>query len=191
MCTDPLPQCIDSGLLHGLHPAQSTSSTHSQSVLSINMVQTPTFGTRKAAILQQTCSSNAAEATITFEKDYVLPELLPSQILVKMAFAPINPSDINVLEGTYVIRPESLPAIPGIEGAGIVVKIGTEVSNLDVGAHVCGCKWNWGSWAEYAIANESEVVELPKSLDLKTSVGFTISLFDFSSMRYKTRQCSV
>ena len=40
--------------------------------------------------------------------------------------APINPSDINTIEGKYPIKPP-LPAVPGNEGVGVVREIGSEV----------------------------------------------------------------
>ena len=41
------------------------------------------------------------------------------------AAAPINPADLNQIEGKYPVRPE-LPATPGFEGAGVVVELGAE-----------------------------------------------------------------
>lgn len=43
--------------------------------------------------------------------------------------APINPADINQIQGTYGIRPP-LPAIPGNEGVGTVREVGPDVSSL-------------------------------------------------------------
>jgi trans-2-enoyl-CoA reductase len=40
-----------------------------------------------------------------------------------MQAAPINPADLNQIEGKYPIRPGT-PATPGFEGAGIVVELG-------------------------------------------------------------------
>lgn len=53
-----------------------------------------------------------------------------NEVLVKMLAAPINPSDINVLQGTYGILP-TFPAIGGNEGVGTVVDPGN--SKLQVG----------------------------------------------------------
>ncbi len=43
-----------------------------------------------------------------------------------MLQAPINPSDINTIEGKYPIKPP-LPAVPGNEGVGVVREVGSEV----------------------------------------------------------------
>ena len=50
-----------------------------------------------------------------------LPTPAADEAVVKMLAAPINPADINQIEGKYPVRP-ALPATPGFEGAGIVVE---------------------------------------------------------------------
>ena len=54
-----------------------------------------------------------------------------NEVLVKMVMAPINPADINMIEGVYPIRP-SLPAIGGNEGVGQVIQVGKNVKGLSV-----------------------------------------------------------
>jgi trans-2-enoyl-CoA reductase len=44
--------------------------------------------------------------------------------------APINPSDINTIEGKYPITPE-LPGVPGHEGVGVVEAVGPKVRRLN------------------------------------------------------------
>lgn len=43
----------------------------------------------------------------------------PGEVRVRLIAAPVNPADLNTIEGTYGIKPE-LPAVPGIEGCGVV-----------------------------------------------------------------------
>lgn len=49
-------------------------------------------------------------------------------IVIKMNASPINPSDINMIEGSYMIKPK-LPAIAGGEGVGTVVYIGKNIND--------------------------------------------------------------
>ena len=49
------------------------------------------------------------------------PTLTADEAVVKMRTAPINPADLNQIEGKYPVRPE-LPATPGFEGAGVIVE---------------------------------------------------------------------
>lgn len=47
--------------------------------------------------------------------------LAEGEVRLKILSAPINPADLNFIEGTYGIKPE-LPAVSGIEGCGEVVE---------------------------------------------------------------------
>ena len=56
----------------------------------------------------------------------------PDEVSIRMRLAPVNPADINMLEGTYGKRPE-LPSTPGSEGCGVVDAVGPEVTSVAVG----------------------------------------------------------
>jgi trans-2-enoyl-CoA reductase len=58
-----------------------------------------------------------------------------NQVLVKMLAAPINPADINMIQGVYGIKPK-LPAIGGNEGVGVIEKVGKNVKKLQKGDRV-------------------------------------------------------
>jgi trans-2-enoyl-CoA reductase len=63
--------------------------------------------------------------------DQVLPtELGDHDVLINLLAAPINPSDINTIEGKYPITPE-LPGVPGHEGVGVVEAVGPKVRRLN------------------------------------------------------------
>lgn len=58
-----------------------------------------------------------------------------------MLAAPINPADLNMIEGTYPIKPLSgLPAIGGNEGVGIVIEKGENVTDLQINDYVIPTK---------------------------------------------------
>ena len=63
------------------------------------------------------------------------PQPAPDEAVVQMRAAPINPADLNAIEGKYPVRPP-LPATPGFEGAGVVVDLGASVTNVAIGAQV-------------------------------------------------------
>ena len=44
-----------------------------------------------------------------------LPSPKPNEVLVMQKVAPVNPADLNMLEGQYAVRPP-LPAVPGMKG---------------------------------------------------------------------------
>ncbi len=53
------------------------------------------------------------------------PQPGPGQVLVRVQVRPINPSDLFVIRGLYGALPR-LPAVPGFEGAGVIVGVGEE-----------------------------------------------------------------
>jgi NADPH:quinone reductase len=56
-------------------------------------------------------------------ENLALPKLRKGEVLVKMAFAPINPSDLAFLTGNYGLK-KPFPVVPGLEGSGTVVASG-------------------------------------------------------------------
>jgi len=75
-----------------------------------------------------------------------LPPLAADGAQVRMLASPINPADLNVLEGKYPIRP-ALPGTPGVEGVGVVEEIGSEVKTVRAGDRVL-LPHGLGSWRE-------------------------------------------
>ena len=62
-----------------------------------------------------------------------VPETTGNTIRVRFLASPINPSDLNQIEGTYPVRPDKLPAVGGNEGVGRVEEIGPDVIGLKAG----------------------------------------------------------
>jgi len=91
------------------------------------------------------------------------PEPAPDEVVVKMAAAPINPADLNAIEGKYPVRP-TLPATPGMEGAGVVVERGSAVRNLAVGALVI-LPHGLGTWREVCAAPAEKLVVVPDGIE--------------------------
>jgi trans-2-enoyl-CoA reductase len=86
----------------------------------------------------------------------------PHEVVVKMSAAPINPADLNSIEGKYPIKAE-LPATPGMEGAGIVIELGSAVRNLAVGTQVI-LPHSFGTWREVAVIAAEKLVAAPKEI---------------------------
>jgi trans-2-enoyl-CoA reductase len=91
------------------------------------------------------------------------PAPAPDEALVRMRAAPINPADLNQIEGKYPVRPE-LPATPGFEGAGIVVDAGANASTIAAGTLVI-LPHNLGTWRDAVALKASELVAVPPEID--------------------------
>src|SRR5438552_8027707 len=84
------------------------------------------------------------------------------EVIVKMRAAPVNPADLNQIEGKYPVRAE-LPATPGFEGAGVIVDVGTKVKGLTSGSLVI-LPHNAGTWREAVAVNADELVVVPEGI---------------------------
>src|SRR5947207_15888372 len=111
--------------------------------------------TVKAAIYET--HGNPAEVLRVLE--FPWPEPASNDVVVKMSAAPINPADLNSIEGKYPIK-APLPATPGMEGAGTVIEIGSGVRNLPVGAQVI-LPHSFGTWREMAGIAAEKLVATP------------------------------
>jgi trans-2-enoyl-CoA reductase len=80
-----------------------------------------------------------------------------------MRAAPINPADLNQIEGKYPVRAE-LPATPGFEGAGIVAEVNPDVTNVAVGALVI-LPHNVGTWRDAVAVKADELVVVPAGIE--------------------------
>jgi trans-2-enoyl-CoA reductase len=91
------------------------------------------------------------------------PTPASDEAVVQIRAAPINPADLNQIEGKYPVR-FPLPATPGFEGAGVVVDLGKSVKDLTVGALVI-LPHNLGTWRDAVTVKASELVIVPAEID--------------------------
>ncbi|KAK9727327.1 hypothetical protein RND81_05G273900 [Saponaria officinalis] len=81
-------------------------------------------------------------------------EVKENDVCVKMLAAPINPSDINRIEGVYPVRPQP-PAVGGYEGVGEVYAVGSAVKVLSPGDRVIPFPPSFGTWQSYIVKDQS------------------------------------
>ena len=91
------------------------------------------------------------------------PTPASDEAVVQMRTAPINPADLNQIEGKYPVR-FPLPATPGFEGAGVVVDLCKSVKDLTVGALVI-LPHNLGTWRDAVAVKASDLVTVPPEID--------------------------
>ena len=96
-------------------------------------------------------------------EEYAAPEPQGHEVRVRMLYAPINPADLNYIEGTYGRQP-TFPAVPGNEGCGRVETVGEAVESLAVGDLVIPLQ-PLGCWSQLLVAGENRFAKLPTDLD--------------------------
>lgn len=89
-----------------------------------------------------------------------VPSPKGSEVLIKVALASINPSDVMFIKGMYG-QPRALGRPAGFEGVGEVVAAGPDAEGL-IGKRIAFATGlsNWGSWAEYAVAEAAACIPL-------------------------------
>jgi NADPH:quinone reductase len=84
------------------------------------------------------------------------------QILVQIQAVGVNPVETYIRAGTYARKPP-LPYTPGSDGAGVVLAVGSDGSNLKPGDRVFLAGSVSGTYAEAAICTPDQVHPLPAS----------------------------
>lgn len=121
-------------------------------------------------------------------EDPVPDALGAEEVLVKILAAPVNPSDINTIQGTYGIKPQ-LPAKAGLEGVGEVLKVGQNVKDLELGNWVLLPGDSWGTWRNFGKGDHKRFRKISNKLDIVTAATMTVNtptafrmLSDFETM---------
>jgi len=96
-----------------------------------------------------------------------VPEPKPSEALVQIKAAGINFIDIYYREGRY---PATLPFVPGMEAAGVVVRVGSDVTGIKSGDRVA-YTGVLGSYAEFASVPAAVLVSIPEKLDFNQAAA--------------------
>ncbi|CAM5168225.1 unnamed protein product [Eretmochelys imbricata] len=107
-------------------------------------------------------------------KDLERAELGHSGVHVKMLAAPINPADINMIQGTYALLPD-LPAVGGNEGVGQVVEVGSHVTSVKPGDWVIPADAELGTWRTDAVFSEESLVKLPRDIPLLCAATLSVN----------------
>jgi len=93
-----------------------------------------------------------------------VPELKPSQVLVRLDSAGIGEWDPYVRSGEIELGARRFPRVIGNDGAGEVVAVGDEVERFRVGDRVYAYSLEGGFYAEYIALGEYAVAPIPQGL---------------------------
>ena len=99
--------------------------------------------------------------------DLPVPEPKAGEALVRLHAVGVNFIDVYFREGRY---PAPLPFVNGQEGAGVVTKLGEEVTVVKVGDRVAYVG-QVGSYAEYAVVPASRLIRIPDELGFEQAAA--------------------
>jgi NADPH2:quinone reductase len=114
--------------------------------------------------------SNGGPEVMVWE-DIPTPEPGPGEALLKQAAAGLNFIDVYFRTGLY--KAPNMPLIIGQEGAGTVVALGANVSNVSVGDRVAYAGALGGYATERVIAAD-RLVKLPDNIDFQTGAAMML-----------------
>ncbi|KAL2142126.1 hypothetical protein VTI28DRAFT_1520 [Corynascus sepedonium] len=94
----------------------------------------------------------------------ISPTLPDGAVLLRALAAPVNPADVNTIQGTYGARPPMTQllgtpepaAVPGNEGCFEVVSVGPRVSGLKRGDWVIPATTGFGTFRTHALVEDAE-----------------------------------
>jgi len=100
-------------------------------------------------------------------EDVPRPEPQPGEVLIQVRAASVNPFDLALREGWLAsMIPLQLPAIAGVDVAGIVMATGEGVTDFSIGQDVYGFMSRYsGAYAEYAAVAIETIAPQPQRLD--------------------------
>lgn len=127
--------------------------------------------TMRAAILEQA----GAPLQLT---DITRPRLAPGQVLVRIKASAVNPLDLKIAKGEAAHARHPLPAILGIDMAGIVEELGPGVTQFNIGDEVYGMTGgvggHQGALAEFVAADAQLLARKPAELSMREAAALPL-----------------
>ncbi|KAE8250924.1 hypothetical protein A4X13_0g4242 [Tilletia indica] len=111
---------------------------------------------------------------ITVSEDVPVPTPGPTQVLFKNEWAGVNYVDTYIRSGLYK---QDVPFILGVEGAGVIVALGSELSSsssetLKIGDYVT--TFARGTFAEYIAVERNSVAKIPEGVETRFAAAATV-----------------
>lgn len=117
-------------------------------------------------------------------EEETIPDPKGKEVLVKILAAPVNPADINTIQGKkryqvhdtvshnvvkisgkYAIKPP-LPAVPGNECIAEVIGVGSDVKAVSLGDKITPFARGTGTWRSHCLYSEDDLIVLPKNIGI-------------------------
>jgi trans-2-enoyl-CoA reductase len=119
----------------------------------------------------------------SLHKHSISPSLPSGNVLLRTLATPINPADVNQIQGVYPSKPPftsllgtSTPsAVGGNEGCFEVLSVSPSITSVAKGDWVIMRSTGFGTWRTHAVAGEAQVLKVNKEGLTPTQVG-TVSV---------------
>ena len=112
------------------------------------------------------------------------------QVLIKLIAAPINPADINMIQGVYPVKPKAFPAVGGNESVSEVVEVSDDVKTLKVGDWVLPAQSGSGTWQTMKVVKEIDLIRVANDIPVVSAATLTVNprtayrmLMDFEQLQ--------
>jgi len=131
------------------------------------------FATVSEAKAARFTANGVTTKVLRIEKEVLPSDLKPDQVLVKVLAAPIHSFDIaniNGLPGSF-----TTPGVPGSEGVGEVLAVGSNVQNLKPKDWVVTVNPKLGTWRTHLVASSSDLVQVPQDIPLEAAATLAIT----------------
>jgi len=124
----------------------------------------------KAIVLTKTGGPDVLTVT-----DVDQPQPTADEILVKVKYTGVNYADILSRKGLYSWAPKR-PYIMGLEAAGEVVEMGSQVDEVQIGDRVV-FGGQQGAYAEYLTVHRDYILPAPETYNWKETAAFGVTFF--------------
>lgn len=146
--------------------------------------------TMRAVVSTGAGSKEGDFSKVKLVTDHPVPQPGSGQVLIKVAKSSINPVDYKLLTGT----PGPSPKVLGFDVAGTIAQVGSGCTRLKAGDAVWADLGKYtdftlegiqlGAWAEYAVADESQVALKPAALDNEAAGSLPlVALTDYQALK--------
>src|SRR6516164_3178547 len=110
--------------------------------------------------------------------DLPVPALKLNRVLVRIKASGVNPLDTKIRAGKAAHAKQPLPAILGLDMAGIVEEVGSDVTAFKAGDEVYGMVGGvggmQGTLAEYVAADADLLAHKPKNLSMRQAAALPL-----------------
>jgi NADPH2:quinone reductase len=106
-------------------------------------------------------------------EDVPSPRAGPNEVVVEVKASSLNYPDALLVQGLYQVKPP-LPFSPGMELAGIVKEVGTQVRGVAPGDRVVASPGR-GGFAQECLVAADRVSPLPPGMDFETGSAFVLT----------------